>query len=208
MGQIVIQPVTVETADLERAALVLFPHRIHKNEFNVAVEWAAGTQTPIFCHQAEVSKFEAEGFGAYRFHRLDGYKEIDFQGGAVEFFPAKRKRQTGVKGNFFELGERLGLVRTPSYHVLIRPKNERPVLYLSSAHIDISEWALLSKSNPSHVVGSSLVTKHEWHSLSTQLKRKVLPAAEMISVQTQALGTNGATSLAETASWIPKVGSL
>lgn len=209
MGLLVIQPVTIDPVDLESSSLVVFPHRVDAATFNVGVEWAAGTQTPIFCIPADIERFEKEGFGAYRFHKLDGYREVDYQGGAVEFFPAKKRRLKGIKGWTQEVGDWLGISTSPGYHVLIKPKGEHPILYLASTFIDPSEWTALIQSNPSLIVGSPLFTSSEWHAFSTLVKRRVTPAADLSKVPTVSKGNGpeGPTKR-ENPLWAVRTGSL
>ena len=206
MGQIVFQPISATPEDLEKASLVIIPERINKDFFNVAVEWAAATQVPIFCHGADVPFFEAEGFGSYRFHRLDTYREVEFQGGSLEFFPALRRKAKGIRGISQELAERTGFLKTPSFHVLMRPRNERPVLYLASTQISASEWSVLTRSKPDLVIGSPAATKTEWQLFSTLIKKRVVPAQGLETVKTQPLTREKAAR--EGPAWDSKPGSL
>ena len=148
MGYITLQPKVSDVHDIEKSDLVLFPERMDEQSLNVIVDWAAGTQTPIFCHKSDIAQLESMGFGAYRFHALDGFKEVDFQGGTVDFYPAKRPKKRGISGFVIEFLEKFGVLKTPSFHVLIKPKKEKPILFLTGTHIDAVEWSLWMKEDP------------------------------------------------------------
>lgn len=182
MGRIFIQPAFAFSEDIEASSLVIYPHRIEDSAIPASVEWAAGSQTPIFCHEEDIETLVSQGFGAYRFHGLSGYKEIGFQGGSVEFYPARRRRAAGLKGSMVEFGELFGLLRVPAYHVLLRSRGEQPVLFLGSSQIDGVEWQVLTRSLPSLVVGSAEVPDAEWEALAQKFGTKIVKAREISEV--------------------------
>lgn len=210
LGLIVIQPTTLYIEESERANLLLFPQKISQESLLVGVEWAASTQTPIFCLPTDVTKFEEEGFGAYRFHKIDGYREVDFQGGSIEFFPARRRRLKGIKGLSQEMAEFMGWAPHPGYHVVIRPQGEASVLYLASTVVDNSEWKTLTQTNPQTIIGAEAHSKSEWHTFSTSVKRRIYWAAEFSHIKTQASGSTEQAPLLqrENPLWAVKAGSL
>jgi hypothetical protein len=145
MGQIAIQPSVVTPELIEKSSLVIFPMRMNSQNRAAAVEWAATSQTPIFCHSEDIPSLVQEGFGTYRFHKLEGFKEIDFQGGAIDFFPAQRPKSKGFKSLFTELFERLGFLKSSSFHFSIRPKMENSVLFLTGKDFQETEWRVMTK---------------------------------------------------------------
>jgi hypothetical protein len=115
-----------------------------------------------------------EGFGPYRFHKIDGFREIDFQGGTLEFYPSRRQRPEGLKGAFFEVAEKLGFYPPHSFHVVVRPKTGASFVYLASPQIDRVEWQLLMQCQPEFIIGSSMVSASEWLELSERTQRTIL----------------------------------
>jgi hypothetical protein len=177
MGDIVIQPTKMPQDELHRVALVAFPERLDAQSRAVLVEWASATQVPIFCLAADVEALVEEGFGPYRFHKIDGFREVDFQGGALEFYPARRQKPEGLRGAMFEIAEKLGFYAPQSFHVVVRPKVGSSFLYLSTAQMDRVEWQLLMSSKPEFVVGSPRVSLDAWREFSERTETNVLPAA-------------------------------
>ncbi len=153
MGQIILQPQTAPIEEIEQASLVLFPLSMSQEGLAAAVEWAGSSQTPIFCLSKDIQKLVGEGFGAYRFHKLDGYREIDFQGGTLEFFPTVVAKNPGIGGFFKEVLEWLGFFKPQSFHLLVRPLGEKPLLFLASAHLDPVQISIFKASNPEKYFG-------------------------------------------------------
>jgi hypothetical protein len=209
LGQVVVQPVTFNPSELESATIVVYPQRISKESFEVGVEWAASTQTPIFCLKEDVERFEQEGFGSYRFHKLEGYKEVDYEGGSIEFFPAREKSLKGLRGLTTNLARFLGK-RTPNaFHFLVHPKGEASILYLASDQVNSHEWELFMKKNPSHIVGSTTTSNVEWHSFSSFVKKRIYTSHDLMRLKTVARTSNTTDNLGkENPLWAVKSGSL
>jgi hypothetical protein len=178
MGDIVIQPTKMPKDELNRVSLVAFPERLDSQGRAVLVEWASATQAPIFCLAADAESMVDEGFGPYRFHKIDGFREVDFQGGALEFYPARRQKPDGIRGAVFEIAEKLGFYAPHSFHVVVRPKVGSAFLYLSTPQIDRVEWQLLMNSKPEFVVGSARVSQEAWAEFSERTHQSVLSAAQ------------------------------
>jgi hypothetical protein len=189
MGQLVLQPSSIDPRLLSEASLVIFPLRIERKGLSTIVEWAAATQVPIFCRAQDIPTLEEEGFGAYRFLKLEGYREVDFQGGTIEFFPARRRKEGGLKGRLASLADFFGWSPKPNgFHVRIRPKNERPVLFLASPEVDSVEWTLLIRDNPSSIVAfDDVVTDDERGLLEKRFNAKILASSSVGELVTQPL---------------------
>ncbi len=170
MGQLVIQPELIDKTGVYRSQLVICPLRMTPEQSEAVAEWASVSQLPIFCHEADISRFVDEGFGAYRFHGLEGYKKVDFEGGSIEFFPAKRKKQGGFAGLFQELSELFGISKPFGYHLFIRPINEKSVLYLASPNLDQADLLVFEKLKPSIILASKNFLKEEWAVLQDRFK--------------------------------------
>ena len=211
MGQIVFQPSSIDKEEIQNATLVIFPERVDHHDIAVVTEWAGSTQTPIFCNSQDIALFEAEGFGGYRFHRLDSYREVDFQKGSIEFFPAKRWKKSGWRASIEQSLEYFGVLRIPAFHVLIRPKNERPILFLASPQIDRAEWSMFSGFQPSEIVGSVDVPEEKWMALSAALKTNIVSAEVVRTIRTQSVRTrieaDAKDTTKETTQWIQNLGA-
>lgn len=205
MGDIFIQPETCEPDELAAAALAVYPHRLQSEDLSSIVEWAAGTQTPIFCHERDIPALEGQGFGAYRFHGISGYKEVGFQGGALEFYPARRQKRGWWANLVTEFMEAFRFLSAPTYHVLLRPRNEGSVLYLTSTSLDSVEWRVLTKSRPTLIIGSATVSNEAWDAFSQRFGVKVVKESESSRVETHSLQKSGAEKGGET-SWSAKIG--
>jgi hypothetical protein len=174
MGIIIVQPETAPAEIIEQASLVVFPFRMNEKNKLAAIEWAALSQTPIFCHSTDIPALVAEGFGAYRFHKLDGFREVDFQGGAIDFFPARRPKSRNLKGFVLEIFEWMGLIKAPSFHFAVRPKNEQPILFLGGGEFEATEWNVISKGLYEKVVGlNHSKTQPAWDLVSKNLGIKI-----------------------------------
>ena len=184
MGQIVIQPKKADREAMYQAQVVLCPLKQSAQDFDAIVEIASATQVPIFCHASDIPKLKEEGFGAYRFHKLEGYREVDFQGGAVEFFPAKKKVVGALASFFQEAGELLGFTKPYAYHVMIRPVNEKSILYLASSQLDSADIAVFKKLAPSIVVGSCESTRESWKVIGEQLNQNIIFEEDIESIVT------------------------
>lgn len=171
-------PLPVESDDLFRTGFVIYADRLKQAWISGAVEWAAGSQAPIFCHERDVSLLAEQGFGTYRFHGVSGYREMGFQGGVVEFYPARRKKTGGLGGVWTEFLELFGFLKAPAYHVLVRPRHETTVLYLSSPEVDAVEWKVFSRAKPGLVVGAPTTDASVWKALSAKLGVSILTPNE------------------------------
>jgi len=189
MGQIVFQPSSADPHLLAETSLAVFPTEIERKNLHAVVEWAAATQIPIFCRALDIPSLEKEGFGAYRFLKLEGYREVDFQGGTIEFFPARRRQAKNFSGYLRSVGEFFGWSPKPQgFHVRLRPKNEHPILVLASAEIDSVEWTLLTRENPSQIVAMETdVTTEDRLALETRFGAKILLSTAAGHIQTQPL---------------------
>ena len=185
LGNIFIEPRVSDKKDIESAKIVLYPAPFDSELTPVAVEWAAGTQVPFFCHVQQLSKLRIEGFGSYRFQRLDTFKEVDFLAGSIEFFPSRNKKFGGVRGWLQEFKEILGFKNIPGFHLIIKPRKEATVLFLSHPYIDHIEWSLISKSDPLAIIGAENFSRETWQELSQKFKRPILYAADVSVVDTQ-----------------------
>jgi hypothetical protein len=172
LGTVLIQPSETRREDEREPALIVYPFPMTEPERTAAVEWAAGTQTPIYCREPDIEFLEAQGFGRYRFHTVGGYREIGFQGGAAEFYPARRDVRPGWRRTLVEFAEYSGLLRPPTVNVLIRPRGEGPVLYLSSPAMDSIEWSVLMRAQAQCVVGSARSTRERWLELQQKWEQK------------------------------------
>ena len=200
LGTLCIQPESATQPEIERTSLVIYPHKISEEQMPMAVEWAAASQCPIFCHSQDIQKLVKQGFGAYRFHGIMGYKEIAFEGGTIEMFPAKREKKSGIKGRFLEFSETFGFLKAPSFHVLVRPRGEEAILYLSSVNIDSLEWKVLTRRNPGKVIGTALISPESWKRFGDKVRCSIVSAREVGSVETAlpaANVVNGSSKWAE-----------
>lgn len=210
MGRLLIQPARFPTEDEVkseelRPSMLIYPRRMSEGEIEAATEWAASTKLPIFCHAKDIPRLMDEGFGAYRFNKLDGYKEIYFRGGVIEFYPAHRQPRPGFKGLMQEAGEFFRVLPTQHYHVLLRPQRESPVLHLASSRIDTVEWQVLSRARPAFVIGSPEVSRQDWQVFSLRCGRQVglEESTESVTIQ----GVTGAVASATREAWPTQSGS-
>lgn len=186
MGQLVIQPSVADFDEIQDTKLVLFPYRIDMKMIDIVAEWAVTSQCPIFCHEQDIPLLEREGFGAYRFHKLGGYKNIDFQGGSIELFPAKDIPRVR---SFFKPVRDMAESFWPSkkiysYHTLVKPLGEKAVLLLSSPHVDPMEWPVLMRSKPELIVLSSEFPREQWQALAERYKIELNYAADFGVIET------------------------
>jgi len=168
-GPITFQPDEFSEDELHRSRYLVFPDRISEKAFDVAVEWAAHSESPIFCTAHDVRRFVKEGFGAYRFNTLGGFREIGFEKGSLKFVPARTRTVTGLRGWLKDLGDAWGLISRESYHVIAKPERGESHLYLSSPYIDLGEWKVLSEDRPTRIYGSPEYPSFYWLALSEKL---------------------------------------
>lgn len=188
LGPVAIQPRRAAAEDQSEVQTICIPHKMNEEEFHAVIEWASNTQTPIFCQAADVKRLEAEGFGTYRFQPLKAFRDVDFQGGRIEFYPTRRERIRGVLGFIDDIAASLNLTQSSSHHILFRPKNEGSVLFLSSPYIEADEWEVFAKAKPKVIVGSMRFAPHEWALLSTKIKQKIVSAAENFEIESMSEG--------------------
>jgi hypothetical protein len=168
-GPISLQPDEFNEEELQRARYIVFPHAISEEKFGVAVEWASHSQAPIFCTAQDLRRFVREGFGAYRFNTLGGFREIGFEKGSLKFVPARPPRSEGVKGFLRELADAWGIFSRDSFHVVAKASKGESLLYLSNPFIDRSEWRILSEDTPQRIYGNPLYPAFYWLALSEKL---------------------------------------
>ncbi len=159
---------------MKDVAYVIFPQRIPEPEFDAAVEWAASSAATIFVTPPDLKRFEAEGFGAYRFHLLEGFREIGFSDGKIKFVPSSKKRQGGFWGAALELANSWNFLKKEEFHVVVKPNDGDAILYLCSSSLDRAEWALLREDNPASIFGSRLLAQNHWIALSEILGHEIL----------------------------------
>ncbi len=197
-GRVAIQPSQAEESLIKDVQYVIFPHRIPEPEFAAAIEWASSSEAPIFITPADLRRFEAEGFGAYRFHLLDGFREIGFAEGKIKFVPASKNKKSGLWGVAMDLAQAWNLGKKEEYHVVIRPKQEEPTLYLAASNLERGEWALLSEDAPQRILGSRFATQNEWIALSELL------GCEIIYDENSRISAGGLSDVLSKKRWIPK----
>jgi hypothetical protein len=168
-GPLVIQPEEASEDHIGRARFIVFPDRIPEEKFSVALEWAAVSEAPVFCTAGDLKRFEKEGFGAYRFNVLGGFRELGFEKGALRFIPARQKHSTGWKGLLEDLADMWGWTRREAFHVIMKSPGKGAILYLATPFIDKSEWPLLTEDKPSRIVGSSHFGRIYWMALSSRV---------------------------------------
>ncbi len=174
MGQLVISPNRLDLEDLKQSGLVLFPFRISDKQKAVLVEWAGLSQAPIFCHKSDIAKLEEEGFGAYRFHSLQNLREVDFQGGSLEFFPARRPKGKNLIAKVQGLGEYLEMLPVYSFHTFIRPLGEKSVVYLASPQLEDLEYKYFLKEKASIYVAARGFEISAWAEVEKRLGQSLI----------------------------------
>lgn len=184
LGTIFIEPRFADKADIAAAKIVVYPAPFDSGLTAAVVEWAASTQVPFFCHVQQLSKLKNEGFGSYRFQKLDSFKEVDFLAGSIEFFPSRSKKFSGLRGWMQEVKEILGFKNIPGFHMIIKPRKEQHVLYLSHPYIDHIEWSLISKGDPLAIIGSENFPRETWVKLGQKFKTSIFFAEDIASLDT------------------------
>lgn len=173
LGLVAIQPTSADEQVMHEVAHVIFPQRIPEPDFEAAVEWAASSEATIFITPPDLKRFEAEGFGAYRFHLLEGFREIGFSEGKIKFIPSSRRRPGGFWGVALELANSWNFLKKEEFHVVLKPSDADAILYLCSASLDRAEWALLREDRPAAIVGSRLLAQNHWIALSEIIGQKI-----------------------------------
>ncbi len=168
-GPLVVQPEEASEDEIGRARYVIFPDRIPDEAFAAALDWAAMSQAPIFCTAHDLKRFEQEGFGAYRFNALGGFRELGFEAGSLRFIPARRKQASGLRGVWEDLSDAWGWSRRESFHVAMRSPSEGSTLYLATPFVDKGDWAMLTEDKPQRIFGSPLFGRLYWTALAEKL---------------------------------------
>ncbi|MEO5669008.1 MAG: hypothetical protein ABIR96_13185 [Bdellovibrionota bacterium] len=164
-GPLVIQPGEISEHEIARARYILFPDQIPVEKFTAALEWAAVSESPVFCTAADLKRFEKEGFGAYRFNVLGGFRELGFERGALRFIPARRKHASGWRGLIEDLSDAWGWTRRESFHVVVKSR-DKSVLYLATPFIEKGEWAMLCEDKPTKIYASAHFGRVYWTALA------------------------------------------
>jgi hypothetical protein len=128
--------------------------------------WIPGSH---ILHLSDLKRFEKEGFGAYRFHSLGGFRELGFEKGALRFVPARRKHSAGWRGFYEDLADAWGWSRRESFHVTLKSSGRGTVLYLASPFVDRGDWSMLCEDKPARVVGSPHFGRVYWTALAERL---------------------------------------
>ncbi|NCN26363.1 hypothetical protein GW915_02210 [bacterium] len=126
-GKIALDPKEANLNSYQQAKFVMFPRKMTDQQFVIACEWAARTQTPIYCVESDATRFLSEGFYNYRFNILRGYDRIRINKGSLEFFPIKKTKRI----LFFNVEQ-----QPQAYQVLVRPDGCQPLLFLSDLSIE------------------------------------------------------------------------
>lgn len=165
-GPLVIQPEQISEEEIARARYILFPDQIPQEKFAAALEWAAISEAPVFCTASDLKKFEQEGFGAYRFNVLGGFRELGFERGSLRFIPARRKQSAGWRGIVEDLADAWGWSRRESFHVVVKSPDRGSFLYLATPFIEKGEWSLLTEDKPKRIYASAQYGRLYWKALA------------------------------------------
>lgn len=184
MGQIVINPGRLDLEDLSNAKLLVFPFRLSGEQRKLLKEWARLSQTPIFLHKSDIAKMVEDGLDRYRFHPLQGLREVDFQGGSLEFLPAKRLRGNNLVARIQGLGEYLDVLPVYAFHVLIRPLGEKSCLYLASPQIEERDIRIFRKERISFLIASGEYFRESWLFLQKRFAQDFVFESETEMVST------------------------
>jgi hypothetical protein len=188
LGPVYFYPKDIKKEHIEEATVLLFPVRVDRQYVSTAVEWSASTQSPIFAHINNMARFQSEGFGSYRFHRLECYQEVDFLGGSIVFFPARKIKVQGVRGLLSDVKEVLGINEVPGFHVILRPRGEEPLLYLANPQVENIDWELLCKFSPGRIVGAAEIPALSWERLAKKTASVIEWAGNVESIKLAKLG--------------------
>jgi hypothetical protein len=140
MGLMLFSPRHVVQEEFDRVSAVICPRKIREsNEFVALSEWAALTQTPLYCLPADRQTLKSEGFGDYRFQSVLPYRRVHMYGGTLEFIPIPKTE----KFLFFKRR-----VQPDSFHVLLRAFGEQPILYLSEPKISFEDAVICKNLQP------------------------------------------------------------
>lgn len=203
LGRILIQPSERNADDFEQARLLFFPHRMNEAQFDLASEFGASTQIPIYCLERDRRKLISHGFGSYRFQSLDGYREIELGRAVLEFFPFRGGvRNRWLAPVFFEIFEKLKLRPIQAFHVFAKIRGEKSFLYLASDEVSSNDWELLAPLKADIVVGSPFSPAYAWHALSPFLGQKIIPAEKFSRLSTGSVDVdNSRLELEESSAW-------
>jgi hypothetical protein len=197
-GPLVIQPEDANDDEIGRARYILFPDKIPQEKFAAALEWASVSESPVFCTSADLKRFEDEGFGAYRFNALGGFRELGFERGTLRFVPARRKQGKGWLGLVEDLADAWGWSRREAYHVIIKAPGKRTILYLTTPFVNKTEWAVLCEDKPERIIGSAQFGRLYWTALAERIGANIeIPAMgseSRGSTTTKIFGLRGASS--------------
>jgi hypothetical protein len=176
-GPLLINPQRAPTDETRfEPAFVLCTEPISRKNLGTAIEWAASTEAPFFCTPRDADRMEREGFGSYRFQRINGFREIGFQGGSLIFHPAKGPRPQGLKGFLRDFKDAFGWTKKDAFHVVVRPIRGDASLFLSTPHVDSLEWQLLMESKPKLIIGSNSYPQEAWWALSERYGYSIVRA--------------------------------
>lgn len=171
LGKIVVQPQIYEASLAQQANLIICPHRMTITELEVLERWANSSQTPILCQSKDVDRLHKEGVSAYRFHRLDGFRSMDFRGGSIEFFPVKKEYKT----LFSNIYEKLFVKNSESvvYHFVVKPIGEDYLAFLCSPYVSNIDWYLMNLNKGLRVAGSCRVPDSQWDIFEKEINKKI-----------------------------------
>ncbi len=165
MGVVLFSPKKVDQEELDRVSVLICPRDIRDvNEFVAVSEWAALTQTPIYCINTLKARLKNEGFGDYRVHSISPYQQIHMYGGTLEFIPVKKTE----KFLFFNRK-----IEPEYFHILLKPFGEDPVLYLSTPQITSEDLAVCKNLNVRFFADKEVQKEEAWASLEKLLGKPI-----------------------------------
>lgn len=166
-GKIALDPIEANESSYHEAQFVVFPKKLTDQQFKIACEWAARTETPIYCLQSELKRFESEGFYSYRFQALSKYSRIRIARGVLEFFPVRKTKKLFY---FFEVES------TPeAFHVVLRPDGIKPLVLLATLVLDQDDAAILKRTRGLFFSLDENERLDEWTQAQALLDSKVNP---------------------------------
>lgn len=162
-GKVALNPKIAREEDYNEVKLVIFSKKMSDEQFKVACEWAARTQTPIYCLQVDVARLYQEGFYEYRFQILKHYQRFRMRAGVLEFFPIEKKK----KILFFYVK-----AFPEIFHVLFRPDENAPIMILGDSQISVDD-AHVFKSFNANFYRDSYGPKEDWTKAEALLESKI-----------------------------------
>lgn len=171
-ASVLVQPTCFDEELCTKAKCLVYPQPIKAQDFDVACEWASSSEAPMFIVEEDLHRFEAEGFGAYRFQLLREAREVGFSFASLRFFRARSRRYPGVRGVLQDWVENWGYKGPSHYHVVVRTNSES-TMYLASPFLNDSEWALLQAEGAEVYRGSHQFDRELWEALSDRFAQKV-----------------------------------